>query len=78
MQCDCCYLKMSEEFTDSVDTDLDPRIQIELEKLNTTTDEINKLELEYDVSCYCLTIGCVIRRLVLLIGSKHDFSLVIE
>lgn len=32
------------------DTDLDPRIQIELEKLNTTTDEINKLEIEYDVS----------------------------
>lgn len=32
------------------DSELDPRIQIELEKLNTTTDEINKLELEYDVS----------------------------
>lgn len=30
--------------------ELDPRIQVELEKLNTTTDEINKLELEYDVS----------------------------
>ncbi|CAG9860534.1 unnamed protein product [Phyllotreta striolata] len=30
------------------DTELDPRIQIELEKLNTTTDEINKLEVEYD------------------------------
>ncbi|KAG5892425.1 hypothetical protein JTB14_003361 [Gonioctena quinquepunctata] len=30
------------------DTELDPRIQIELEKLNTTTDEINKLEIEYD------------------------------
>ncbi|XP_066246494.1 SH3 domain-binding protein 5 homolog [Euwallacea similis] len=30
------------------DSELDPRIQIELEKLNTTTDEINKLELEYD------------------------------
>ncbi|CAG9772450.1 unnamed protein product [Ceutorhynchus assimilis] len=28
--------------------ELDPRIQIELEKLNTTTDEINKLEIEYD------------------------------
>lgn len=27
---------------------LDPRIQIALEKLNTTTDDINKLELEYD------------------------------
>lgn len=31
------------------DIDLDPRIQIELEKLNITTDEINKLEIEYDV-----------------------------
>nr|XP_023024733.1 SH3 domain-binding protein 5 homolog [Leptinotarsa decemlineata]XP_023024734.1 SH3 domain-binding protein 5 homolog [Leptinotarsa decemlineata] len=30
------------------DAELDPRIQIELEKLNTTTDEINKLEIEYD------------------------------
>lgn len=39
---------MSEEETDG--NDLDPRIQIELEKLNTTTDEINKLEIEYDVS----------------------------
>lgn len=36
---------MSEES----DSELDPRIQVELEKLNTTTDEINKLELEYDV-----------------------------
>lgn len=41
---------MSEECGDSADSELDPRIQIELEKLNTTTDEINKLELEYDVS----------------------------
>ncbi|KAL1513241.1 hypothetical protein ABEB36_002674 [Hypothenemus hampei] len=30
------------------DTELDPRIQIELEKLNSTTDKINKLEIEYD------------------------------
>jgi hypothetical protein len=30
------------------DNELDPRIQIELEKLNTTTDEINRLEIEYD------------------------------
>lgn len=29
-------------------SDLDPRIQIELEKLNSTTDEINKLEIDYD------------------------------
>jgi len=28
--------------------ELDPRIQIELEKLNTTTDEINRLETEQD------------------------------
>lgn len=34
------------------DIDLDPRIQIELEKLNITTDEINKLEIEYDVCNY--------------------------
>ncbi|KAK9889533.1 hypothetical protein WA026_006888 [Henosepilachna vigintioctopunctata] len=27
---------------------LDPRIQISLEKLNATTDDINKLEIEYD------------------------------
>jgi hypothetical protein len=32
------------------DNELDPRIQIELEKLNTTTDEINRLEIEYDVN----------------------------
>ncbi|CAH0555006.1 unnamed protein product [Brassicogethes aeneus] len=30
------------------DVELDPRIQIELEKLNSTTDEINKLEIECD------------------------------
>lgn len=36
--------------SDDSDIDLDPRIQIELEKLNITTDEINKLEIEYDVS----------------------------
>lgn len=40
---------MSEE----CDGELDPRIQVELEKLNSTTDEINKLELEYDVSFVC-------------------------
>ncbi|KAJ8967528.1 hypothetical protein NQ314_002843 [Rhamnusium bicolor] len=33
---------------DGDSSELDPRIQIELEKLNTTTDEINKLEIEYD------------------------------
>lgn len=30
------------------DEELDPRIQVELEKLNTTTNEINKLETELD------------------------------
>ncbi|XP_055684430.1 SH3 domain-binding protein 5 homolog [Lutzomyia longipalpis] len=30
------------------DADLDPRIQIELENLNTATDEINKLEIELE------------------------------
>lgn len=32
------------------DGELDPRIQIELENLNKSTDEINKLEIELDVS----------------------------
>ena len=36
--------------SDTEDNELDPRIQVELEKLNTTTDEINRLEIEYDVS----------------------------
>lgn len=43
------------------DGELDPRIQIELENLNKSTDEINKLEIELDVSflfvslfhCFC-------------------------
>ena len=30
---------------------LDPRIQVELEKLNSLTDVINKLELDLEVSC---------------------------
>ncbi|XP_063925692.1 SH3 domain-binding protein 5 homolog [Zophobas morio] len=34
--------------SDTEDNELDPRIQVELEKLNTTTDEINRLEIEYD------------------------------
>ena len=37
-----------------VDGDLDPRIQIELEKLNSSTDVINKLELDLEVSVYLL------------------------
>ncbi|XP_032513549.1 SH3 domain-binding protein 5 homolog isoform X2 [Danaus plexippus] len=35
---------------DNGDTELDPRIQVELENLNAATDEINKLELELDES----------------------------
>ncbi|XP_050096108.1 SH3 domain-binding protein 5 homolog isoform X2 [Anopheles aquasalis] len=38
--------KDSEEPEDS--TELDPRIQIELENLNTATDDINKLEIELE------------------------------
>uniref|UniRef100_A0A2M4BIU5 Putative btk-associated sh3-domain binding protein sab n=1 Tax=Anopheles marajoara TaxID=58244 RepID=A0A2M4BIU5_9DIPT len=38
--------KESEEPEDS--TELDPRIQIELENLNTATDDINKLEIELE------------------------------
>lgn len=34
----------------SDENELDPRIQIELENLNKYTDEINKLEIELDVS----------------------------
>lgn len=48
---------MSEEAEDS---ELDPRIQIELEKLNCATDEINKLEIEYDVSDNCSILLCVL------------------
>lgn len=33
-----------------IDEPVDPRVQIELENLNTLTDLINKLELELDVS----------------------------
>lgn len=38
------------ESEDAPDNDLDPRIQVELENLNKATDEINKLEIELDVS----------------------------
>lgn len=38
------------EAAKNIDNDLDPRIQIELENLNKYTDEINKLEIELDVS----------------------------
>lgn len=57
---------MSDE--DCSDVELDPRIQIELEKLNTTTDEINKLELEYDEAhqTFRLLLNECTRRLNLL------------
>ncbi|XP_029175905.1 uncharacterized protein LOC114944253 isoform X2 [Nylanderia fulva] len=34
--------------TDRVDEAVDPRVQIELERLNTATDDINKLEVDLD------------------------------
>lgn len=36
------------DMEESEDTELDPRIQIELENLNTATDDINKLEIELE------------------------------
>ena len=36
------------DVTDNADGSLDPRVQIELEKLNDATDDINKLETELD------------------------------
>uniref|UniRef100_A0AAG5DTF9 Uncharacterized protein n=1 Tax=Anopheles atroparvus TaxID=41427 RepID=A0AAG5DTF9_ANOAO len=36
------------DIEDAEDTELDPRIQIELENLNTATDDINKLEIELE------------------------------
>lgn len=71
------YLKMSEECNNS-DTELDPRIQVELELLNTTTDEINKLELEYDVSHYYQKEICGITKLCSLLGSKYDVSYAVK
>ncbi|KAF4531698.1 hypothetical protein B566_EDAN012515 [Ephemera danica] len=38
---------MSTEMAD-IEDDVDPRVQIELEKLNSATDEINKLEVDLD------------------------------
>ncbi|KAK7789737.1 hypothetical protein R5R35_007461 [Gryllus longicercus] len=50
------------------DSDLDPRIQIELEKLNSATDEINKLETELDEAntTFRLLLNESTRRLKLL------------
>lgn len=39
--------KLSSEPSEDV---VDPRVQVELEKLNTATDLINKLEIELDVN----------------------------
>lgn len=38
----------SEGSKDDKENDLDPRVQVELEKLNTSTDQINRLEIELD------------------------------
>uniref|UniRef100_A0A1B6CLU2 SH3 domain-binding protein 5 homolog n=1 Tax=Clastoptera arizonana TaxID=38151 RepID=A0A1B6CLU2_9HEMI len=38
----------SDDKNDLKEDDLDPRIKIELEKLNTATDEINTIEIEFD------------------------------
>ncbi|XP_069678062.1 SH3 domain-binding protein 5 homolog [Periplaneta americana] len=53
---------------ESGDADLDPRIQIELEKLNNATDEINKLEIELDEAntTFRLLLNESTRRLKLL------------
>lgn len=50
------------------DNDLDPRIQIELENLNTATDEINKLEIELEEanSTFRILLNESTRRLKLL------------
>lgn len=42
------FHRSSPTAVDDDDEELDPRIQVELEKLNTTTDEINRLETELD------------------------------
>nr|CAI5840166.1 unnamed protein product [Callosobruchus analis] len=65
--------------SDGDDSELDPRIQIELEKLNTTTDEINKLEIEYDEAntTFRMLLNESTRRLKLLskrLGSCIDKS----
>ncbi|KAJ8912914.1 hypothetical protein NQ315_017244 [Exocentrus adspersus] len=59
--------------------ELDPRIQIELEKLNSTTDEINKLEIDYDEAntTFRMLLNESTRRLKLLskkLGSCIDKS----
>lgn len=64
---------------DNGDTELDPRIQVELEKLNAATDEINKLELELDESTktFHLLLAETSRRLQALskrLGSCVDKS----
>ncbi|XP_020281303.1 uncharacterized protein LOC109853508 isoform X2 [Pseudomyrmex gracilis] len=40
--------KESADDSDRVDDAVDPRVQIELERLNTATDDINKLEVDLD------------------------------
>lgn len=40
---------MSENGFDPVNETIDPRVQIELERLNSATDAINRLEVDLDV-----------------------------
>jgi hypothetical protein len=58
------------------DNELDPRIQIELEKLNTTTDEINRLEIEYDVNSTFFLLEFRIYELVA--GSQYNVPNAVE
>lgn len=60
--------------SDVAESDLDPRIQVELENLNKATDEINKLEIELDVSKQAFASSCNSN----ISGSKHCFSDVIK
>ncbi|RLU26416.1 hypothetical protein DMN91_000210 [Ooceraea biroi] len=43
-----CVRTESADDSDRVDDAVDPRVQIELERLNTATDDINKLEVDLD------------------------------
>lgn len=52
----CCLLLPNVEYRVVVPCDclkFFKNFQVELEKLNAATDEINKLELELDVSFFC-------------------------
>ena len=65
---DAAVREDEEEEEEDPEEQLDPRIQVELEKLNSLTDVINKLELDLEVSspeshdtisyAYVLTVSC--------------------